>query len=53
MLIWGLITEKYRRWRTYRRTYDELSRLDDRSLADLNIARTDIDSVARRASRGA
>jgi uncharacterized protein YjiS (DUF1127 family) len=52
MLLWGLIAQKYRRWRTYRRTVDELSRLDDRSLADLNIARTDIDSVARRTARG-
>ena len=52
MLFWGLIAEKYRRWRTYRRTVDELSRLDDRSLADLNIARADIDGVARRAARG-
>lgn len=52
MLLWGLIAQKYRRWRTYRRTVDELTRLDDRSLADLNIARADIDGVARRASRG-
>jgi uncharacterized protein YjiS (DUF1127 family) len=52
MLLWGFITEKYRRWRTYHQTVNELSRLDDRSLADLNITRGDIDLVARRTARG-
>jgi uncharacterized protein YjiS (DUF1127 family) len=35
----------------YRQTYTELSVLSDRDLADLGIARADIDSVAREAAR--
>ena len=42
---------KYRSWRTYRSTVDELSRLSTRELNDLGIARGDIAFVARRASR--
>ena len=42
--------EKYRSWRRYRRTYDELSRLSNRELDDLGITRYDIESVARRSA---
>ena len=35
----------------YRQTYDELSALTDRDLADLGIARASIASVAREAAR--
>lgn len=38
-----------RRWASYRKTVAELSRLDDRSLNDLGILRSDIDAVARKA----
>ncbi len=34
----------------YRRTYDELSMLSDRELADLGMSRYDIPMIARRAA---
>ncbi len=34
----------------YRRTYDELSMLNDRELADLGLSRYDIPMIARRAA---
>jgi uncharacterized protein YjiS (DUF1127 family) len=52
MLLWGTIVRLYKRWRAYERTYEELMRLDDRELADINIRRTDIDSIARHTARG-
>lgn len=40
------LIDSFRRWSAYRRTVDELSQLDDRSLSDLGIARSDIATVA-------
>lgn len=42
------ILGNYKKWRTYRRTVDELSALSTRELNDLGISRSDIKSVARR-----
>ena len=39
---------KFTEWSGYRRTYNELSRLSNRELDDLGIARMDIKSIARR-----
>ncbi|CUH19704.1 hypothetical protein JSE7799_00491 [Jannaschia seosinensis] len=41
------------RWRTYRRTHDELSALSDRDLADLGMSRSGIRAVAYEAAYGA
>ncbi len=38
------------RWHAYNRTVTELSGLDDRTLGDINITRSEIRAVARRAS---
>ncbi|WP_152045701.1 DUF1127 domain-containing protein [Aureimonas psammosilenae] len=43
------IVRSYSNWRRYRETCNELSRLSQRELADLGIARNDIPSIARRA----
>jgi len=51
MLLWGTIVRLYKRWRAYERTYEELMRLDDRELADINVRRGEIDSIARHAAR--
>lgn len=51
MLLWGTVVRLFKRWRAYERTYEELMRLDDRELADINIRRTEIDSIARYAAR--
>jgi uncharacterized protein YjiS (DUF1127 family) len=49
------IIDRYRRARMareiYRQTYDELSVLSDRDLADLGIARASIPAVAREAAQ--
>jgi uncharacterized protein YjiS (DUF1127 family) len=50
MLIWGYLLRQIRRWRTYRRTYNELVSLDDRTLADINISRSEIPGIARHAA---
>lgn len=44
------LREHRRRQAAYRRTYDELIRLDDRDLADLGISRADIPDIAREAA---
>lgn len=36
-------------WRRYRRTVSELSRMSDRELSDIGIARGDIRQIARHA----
>ena len=41
----------YRSWRTYERSVSELSRLDDRELADIGISRAEIAAVAWGAKR--
>ena len=47
MTTLALLLRAYRRWKAYRETFSELSHLDDRTLADLNLRRGDIDNVAR------
>ncbi len=44
------IGSSLRRYHLYHRTVAELSRLGDRELADLGIARCDIREIARRAT---
>lgn len=41
----------YRSWRDYERSMNELSRLDDRELADIGISRAEIPAVAWGAKR--
>ncbi|ADH89526.1 protein of unknown function DUF1127 [Ancylobacter novellus DSM 506] len=53
MLLWGLVAKQIRRWQAYRRTILELSQLDDRTLADINVSRGEIVNVARRAAAAA
>jgi uncharacterized protein YjiS (DUF1127 family) len=53
MLLWGLVAKQIRRYQAYRRTLIELSQLDDRTLADINVSRGEITSVARRAAAAA
>ncbi|WP_247653682.1 DUF1127 domain-containing protein [Labrenzia sp. PHM005] len=43
------IVRKFNNWKSYRRTYDELSNLTNRELDDLGIARTEIARFAREA----
>jgi len=43
------LIQNYRNWRRYRETVNELSRLSNRELTDLGIARGEIPFVARRA----
>jgi uncharacterized protein YjiS (DUF1127 family) len=43
------LIRNYRNWRRYRETVTELSRLSNRELSDLGIARGDISFVARKA----
>ena len=42
------LIRNYRNWRRYRETVSELSRLTNRELNDLGIARNDIPYVARK-----
>ncbi|GGC55888.1 DUF1127 domain-containing protein [Chelatococcus reniformis] len=49
-MLLGFIVAKIRNWRRYRETVNELSRLTDRELEDLGIARWDIPFVAKRQS---
>lgn len=46
MLLWSYLVRQWRCWRAYRQTYNELMRLDDRGLADINLTRAEIDNVA-------
>ena len=41
------IKKKYNSWKQYRETYAELSRLSNRELNDLGIARCDIKFIAQ------
>jgi len=43
------LVRNYRRWRLYRETVSELSRLSNRELNDLGIERQQIPLVARKA----
>jgi len=44
--LWGRIADPITRAMQYRRTYAELASLDDRTLADLGISRSDIPAIA-------
>lgn len=50
MTILAMLLRAYRRWRTYNRTYAELAQLDDRTLSDLNLRRSEIAFIARDAA---
>ncbi|SHM70912.1 DUF1127 domain-containing protein [Roseibium suaedae] len=45
------VVRKYQSWRRYRSTYEELSRLSNRELHDLGIARGNIDYFAYNSAR--
>ena len=44
--LWGRIADPITRAIAYRRTFAELAMLDDRTLADLGISRSDIPAIA-------
>ncbi|MFJ5487213.1 DUF1127 domain-containing protein [Hansschlegelia beijingensis] len=50
MLFWTFLLKRYRTWRSYRATFAKLASLDGRTLADINVARSEIPLVARRAA---
>jgi uncharacterized protein YjiS (DUF1127 family) len=50
MLLAKLI-RLFHAWRSYERSMRELSRLDDRELADIGISRSEIRAVARGVTR--
>jgi uncharacterized protein YjiS (DUF1127 family) len=50
MLLAKLI-RLFRAWRAYENNMRELTRLDDRELADIGISRSEIQAVARGAAR--
>ena len=52
-MILGYLARLYRQWRGYNRTYSELMRLDDRTLADISVTRGSIDAIARHAAKTA
>ena len=49
--MFDTFVRKSQSWQKYRRTYDELSRLSNRELADLGIGRGDIQFIARGSHR--
>jgi len=51
MILWGLLARQFRRWQVYNRTVAELSHLDDRSLADISVSRSEIRALARQAAQ--
>lgn len=50
-MILAKLIRMYRAWRNYERSMSELTRLDDRELADIGISRAEIPVVARGARR--
>lgn len=44
------LRDRYRRWRLYTQTVEELRQCTDRDLADMGLSRADIRSVARRSA---
>jgi uncharacterized protein YjiS (DUF1127 family) len=42
------LVNRYRSWRKYRSTYEELMKLSSRELDDLGISRSEIPNIARR-----
>jgi uncharacterized protein YjiS (DUF1127 family) len=49
--MFDFVKTKYSRWQRYSRTVSELNCLSGRELADLGIARIDINRLAREATR--
>lgn len=47
----GALATRYRQYRQYRETFDGLSALTDRDLADLGVARSSIKRISLDASR--
>ena len=45
-MILAKLIHMYRAWRSYQRSMNELSRLNDRELADIGISRAEISAVA-------
>ena len=45
------VVRRYRNWKQYRNTYDELSRMSNRELADIGISRCEIARYARLAAK--
>jgi uncharacterized protein YjiS (DUF1127 family) len=45
-----LLLKKYRIWKRYKKTYDELSQMSDRDLNDIGIRRYEISDIAREAA---
>ena len=50
-MILAKLIRLYRAWRNYERSLSELSRLDDRELAEIGISRAEIPAVAWGAKR--
>ena len=50
-MFFAKVIQLYRSWRSYERSMSELSRLDDRELADIGISRAEIPAVAWGARR--
>lgn len=46
----GGLTKRYARYKTYRRTLEELERLTDRELADMGVSRLTLRSIAYKAA---
>lgn len=46
----GGLTQRFARYKTYRRTLDELEALTDRELADLGVSRLTLRSIAYKAA---
>jgi uncharacterized protein YjiS (DUF1127 family) len=49
--MFEVLKARYSNWQRYKRTVSELESLTDRDLADLGIARSDIQRLAREATR--
>ncbi|HVI27574.1 DUF1127 domain-containing protein [Hansschlegelia sp.] len=53
MLFWTFLLNRFRTWKRYRATFAQLASLDDRALADIDVARSQIPLIARRAALAA
>jgi len=53
MIFWAFLLKRYRMWRVYRETFEQLATLDERTLRDINIGRNDIETISRRAAHNA
>jgi uncharacterized protein YjiS (DUF1127 family) len=51
MTMFDTLKTRYTRWQRYSRTVKELDGLSNRDLADLGISRSDIQRLAREATR--